>query len=93
MEIMDVKSMSDEELQALEDRINEEQADRFAKKMHNAGRLFLDSKTLLDFAGLVSFCQGEHGHDGRIDEVMVTCAAGQVGLHNVQVGLSTPNSH
>ena len=46
---MDLKSMTDEELQTLEDQINEEQADRFAQTLKDTGRSFLDSKTLLDF--------------------------------------------
>ena len=46
---MDLKSMTDEELQELEDKINEEQAERFAKNLSDAGKQFLDSNTLLDF--------------------------------------------
>ena len=46
---MDLKKMTDEELQELEDRINEEQAERFTQALKDTGRSFLDSKTLLDF--------------------------------------------
>lgn len=46
---MDLKSMTDEELQQLEDQINEEQAERFAKNLKDAGQKFLDSKTLVEF--------------------------------------------
>ena len=46
---MDLQSMTDEELQQLEDEINEEQARRFTQALKDAGRSFLDSKTLLDF--------------------------------------------
>lgn len=46
---MDLSTMTDDELQALEDQINEEQAKRFAENLAKAGKQFLDSNTLMDF--------------------------------------------